>query len=123
YCHLFGVIENLGQLMQPSIHTGKHFPIGSRCLEPPFQQPLHSFKLDGKPLFSATRSMEALICVRRECNLRPEDSSGGRPSSVRELRTAKQYSRTVWASSSVCPSKLRSMGRTPRTCFLSSFFA
>ena|SRR5437879_4187287 len=43
-----------------------------------------------KTFFPSTRAMESLICVSRSCNLSPEASNGARPSSVRELRTAKQ---------------------------------
>jgi hypothetical protein len=123
YRQLFGVIEHLSELVNPSIRPFEHFPSGSRGLEPLFQEALQAFKLDGQPLFSATRSIEALICLRRSDKVSPEADNGRCPSSVKELRTAKQYSRAVCTSSPLSSSRLRSIARMPRTCFFSSFFA
>ena len=40
--------------------------------------------------FSATRAMEARIAPSRSCKRSPAAASGGRPSSVSALRTARQ---------------------------------
>jgi hypothetical protein len=74
-------------------------------------------------LFSATRLIESLMARSRFSNWSPSASSGGRPSSVSALLTARQYPRIASASSSVRPSSARSSGRTPRTCFFNSFLA
>lgn len=42
------------------------------------------------PFFAATRSMEAVMSLRRVCKVSPAASSGARPSSVKALRTARQ---------------------------------
>ena len=63
------------------------------------------------------------MAVGRWCNVSPDASSGGRPSSVRALPTAEQYPRTTSASGSVRPSTGRSIPRTPRTFFFNSFLA
>jgi len=67
--------------------------------------------------------MLPLIAVGRSCSFNPGAASGGRPSSVRALRTAPQYPRTTPADGPDRPSTDRSIGRTWRTRFLSNFFA
>src|SRR5450432_2271627 len=119
---VFLIIKNLGDVVNPGVHTCEGFPIRFPSLESFFQESLQALKWNGKPLFSATRSIEALIWVRRSCNLSPGAASGGCPSSVSALRTAKQYSRTMGASSPSSSSRLLSIVRMPRTCFFSSFF-
>ena len=47
------------------------------------------------------------MAVRRACNFSPEAHKGGRPSSVRALRTAKQYPRTASPSASSRSSSAR----------------
>src|SRR3954452_13188081 len=75
------------------------------------------------PPFCSTRPRLASMASRRSCSRSPAASSGGRPSSVRALRTAAQYPCTICAASSVRPSTVRSVGRTPRTVFFNSFLA
>ena len=67
--------------------------------------------------------MLPLIAVSRSRSFSPEAASGGRPSSVRALRTAPQYPRMTSAAGSDRPSTARSIGRILRTRFLSSFLA
>jgi hypothetical protein len=74
----------------------------------------------GKPLNHATRVSEATIADMRSWSLRPGASHGGLPSSVKALRTARQYPRIASASMSLRFSTARSIGRTPRRCFFSS---
>src|SRR3954454_17370034 len=73
--------------------------------------------------FSSIRPRLASIASKRSCSRSPAASSGGRPSSVRVLRTAAQYPCTTRAASSIRPSTVRSIGRTPRTIFFNSFLA
>src|SRR5215469_2879608 len=55
------------------------------------QQMMQALKLGREAPFCATRSREAAMRVSRSWSLSPEAVSGGCPSSVRVLRTAKQY--------------------------------
>ena len=87
---LFQVASYMGNLVKTLIertHHGKEL-LGSR--QPLFQEPLQAVKFDGKPLFSATRSIESLIWESRSCKRNPEAHSGGRPSSVKLALTARQ---------------------------------
>lgn len=59
--HFILLPQDVGDLMDPSIDTLERFPIGPCCLYPLFQKFLQLFKRFREPLFSATRSMEALI--------------------------------------------------------------
>ena len=57
----------------------------------------------------------------RSWSLSPDASKGGRPSSVKALRTAEQY---PWiTSASVRSSVCLSIARMPRTFFFNSFLA
>lgn len=80
-------------------------------------------QLDGKPLFTDTSSTLAATLPSRSRSFNPDASSGGRPASVRAERTAAPLPRTARASASARPSPCRSMGRLPRTRFLSCTLA
>ena len=67
--------------------AGHSVAVASRPAAEQLPQPL---QLGREPLFSATRSRLAATADSRSCNFSPEASSGGRPSSVRALRTASQ---------------------------------
>ncbi len=61
--------------------------------------------------------------MTRSYKRRPGASSGERPSSVRDARTARQYPRMESFSGVGCSSRARSIGRTPRSCFFNSVLA
>src|SRR5688500_14588187 len=75
------------------------------------------------PPFCSIRPRLASIASSRSCRRSPAASSGGRPSSLRALRTAAQSPCTICAAASVRPSILRSIGPTPRTVRVNSFLA
>ena len=116
------VAEDVGCLMDPAI---PHPYVGHKSavsIKPRANRPFSRRSSWGKPPFfraAETRSNRGEAVVEFE----PEASRGGRPSSVRALRTAAQSPRTTSASGSLRPARRRSMGRTPRTRFFSSFLA
>ena len=56
----------------------------------PVDQALEPTQLGRRPLFSPTRFRLSEMAASRSCSRRPDASSGGRPSSVKALRTAPQ---------------------------------
>ena len=84
------VAEDVGRRMDPVRAHPDVGPSISRVPQAPRQQARQSTEFLGHgPLFS-TRSILAVIAVRRSWSVSPEASRGGRPSSVRALRTAAQ---------------------------------
>jgi hypothetical protein len=84
------VAENVGGPLDPAIAHTHVGPSISRVHHAPLQQGLQPAQFLGqRPLF-APRSRLAVIALRRSWSLSPEASRGGRPSSVRALRTAAQ---------------------------------
>jgi hypothetical protein len=117
------VTKDGGRLMDPAIPHPDVGPYISRVHHAPGKQGLQSPQLLGQgPLFS-TRSRLAVIAVRRSWSLRPEASRGGRPSSVRALRTAAQEPRTTAAAGSHRPARRRARGRPPRPRFFRACLA
>src|SRR5215831_12403664 len=122
-CALLFIGEDVGSPIDPAIGDAHGGPQGGGRRQAPLEDTLQpSEGLWQGPLFS-TRSRLSAMAPRRSWSLRPEATTGGRPSFVRALRTARQYPLMTSASGSVRPESWRSMGRTPRTCFLSSFLA
>src|SRR4029434_3868674 len=108
---LFLVAEDMGAPMDPARGTAYVRPQGGGCSQAPLEDGLQPREGLGQgPLFSP-RSRLSAMAARRSWSLRPEATKGGRPSSVRALRTAPQYPRMTSASGSVRPSSCRSMGR------------
>src|SRR5260221_7741039 len=120
---LLGIGEQMGRLMYPRIGLLDGRPQFLCRRQSGSHKPLETAEIVGEPLFSATRLIESSMAWSRSLSFNPSASRGGRPSSVSALLTARQYPRTASASSSIRPSKARSSGRTPRTCFLSVFLA
>jgi hypothetical protein len=119
-----GVMRQDGRgAMDPAIGSTPLRPQRRRRVPPtPQDRPQAPSGLGHGPLFS-TRSRLSVMALRRAWSCRPAAAKGGRPSSVRALRTARQYPRMTSASGSVRPSTARAKGRTPRTCFLRTFLA
>src|SRR5207247_7166949 len=70
-------------------------PDRGRSAKPSLKERPEARKLGGQPPFSATEAIEAWIAVSRSCSFSPAAPRGGRPSSVRALRTARQYARVA----------------------------
>jgi hypothetical protein len=89
-CMLISVVEDVGHPMDPAIGDADVGPESGSCrealVEPGVEAPE---RLGHGPLFS-TRSRLSEMAVRRSWSLSPEAARGGRPSSVRALRTALQ---------------------------------
>ena len=103
----------------PDTHVG---PQRRRVREAPLQQgPQSTQLLEQGPLFSI-RSRLIVMALRRSWSVRPEASNGGRPSSVRALRTAAQSPRTTAATGSSRPSRLPFDGAHPANPLLAFFF-
>jgi hypothetical protein len=115
--------KDMGRPMDPVRPRTDVGPQLSRVDQAALKQGLQPAQLLGQgPLF-APCSRLAAIALRRSGSLSPEASRGGRPSSVRALRTAAQEPRTTSASGSRRPARRRAMGRTPRPRFFSAFLA
>src|SRR5262249_1635238 len=82
---LLMISQNMSSLIHQRIGVFEGRP-KSRCApEGLGKNLLQVLQCRGKAFFCSTRAMESLIWVSRPCNLRPEASNGGRPSSVNEL--------------------------------------
>jgi hypothetical protein len=120
---LVPIAEEVGGMRNPAIPLAHVGPQGCRVGQAPCKPGVQAPKVRWHgPLFS-TRSRLSVLGLRRSGSGRPEASRGGRPSSVRALRTAAQEPCTTVASPSVRPATCRAMGRTPRTRFLRAFLA
>lgn len=88
---LLRIAQDMRRTMHPGIGPRERGPERRSRLER-LQQELLQLLESGwqAPFFSATRSMEAVLSLRRVCRVSPAASSGARPSSVRALRTARQ---------------------------------
>jgi transcriptional regulator with XRE-family HTH domain len=82
--------QDVRGLMDDGVSRAHLGPEGSSGLQAVGQDPLETGEGPGQPLFSRTRSIEARTASRRPTSLSPEAARGGRPSSVRALRTAWQ---------------------------------
>lgn len=87
---LLVIRQDLSCLMDEIVRTLQRGPEAGCCLEPFHKELVELLQGWGQSFFPWTRSIESLICLMRSCNLRPDESSGERPSSVREARTARQ---------------------------------
>src|SRR4051812_15444135 len=88
-CLLLMIGQDMCRLIHQRIGAldGRPQRCGAReCLGEDLLQVLQSW---WQAFFSSTRAMESLICVRRSFKVRPAASNGARPSSVKELRTAR----------------------------------
>src|SRR5262245_46320331 len=84
------VVSDGSRPLAPAIRPPHVGPQGRRVIETALEDRLQASELLGPaPLFS-TRSQLSAIAVRRSWSLSPEAAQGGRPSSVRALRTALQ---------------------------------
>jgi hypothetical protein len=97
-----GVMRQDGRgAMDPAIGSTPLRPQRRRRVPPtPQDRPQAPSGLGHGPLFS-TRSRLSVMALRRAWSCRPAAAKGGRPSSVRALRTARQYPRMTSASGSV----------------------
>lgn len=96
----FGLGQSLGDPLHPGRGSSYHGPQASGVPSPFVDEALEPWKdLGQRPLFS-TRSSEPAMALRRVWRVRPEASKGGRPSSVRALRTARQEPRITSAAGS-----------------------
>ncbi len=82
------VVEDMDDSIHPSIGNA-HIRLQSRGVRqaPPQKNPQTDERFGETPLL-APRSRLSAIAVRRSCSLSPSATRGGRPSSVRALRTA-----------------------------------
>ena len=84
------VMQDVRRTMHPAIghmHVG---PQGRGVIQTPLEDGLQAPQFLGQgPLFS-TRSRLSAMVLRRVWSVSPEAAKGGRPSSVRALRTALQ---------------------------------
>jgi hypothetical protein len=84
------VVQDVGRPMDPAIGHAHVRPQGGSGRQAPLEDGLQPREGLGQgPLFS-TCSRLAEMAVRRSGSWSPEAASGGRPSSVRALRTALQ---------------------------------
>jgi hypothetical protein len=82
--------ENPSRFVDPAEGQRDRRPQRRRGLEAAVDQPLQLPQLRGQPPFSAARPRLAETAPSRSRSFSPLASSGGRPSSVRALRTAEQ---------------------------------
>ena len=82
--------EQMSSTMHPSISLLDIRPQGGGFGEPLRQKREHAFELTRQAPFSETRVSEAVMAAIRVYSLRPGAVSGGLPSSVKALRTARQ---------------------------------
>jgi len=84
------VVQDVRRPLDPALSHPYVRPQGRRVISTALEDYLQASELFGQaPLFS-TRSKLSEMAVRRSWSLSPEAASGGRPSSVRALRTALQ---------------------------------
>ena len=90
YRALLGVSEQVGRLVHPGVRLSDRRPelLGRR--QSGSHKPLQLAQFKGSPFFSATRLIESSMLWSRSSNWSPSASSGGFPSSVSALLTAKQ---------------------------------
>ncbi len=84
------VAQDVRRLMDPAISNLHGRPERGRARQSSSDQVVQSPQLGIYRPFFATRSRLAATAPRRSLSLSPEAASGGRPSSVRALRTAAQ---------------------------------
>jgi hypothetical protein len=84
------VRQDSRRAVDPGIGGADRRPQGVRRGEPVDPQPPQAGQFDRAPPFSVRLSRDAAMARRRSWSLRPDAQSGGRPSSVRALRTARQ---------------------------------
>src|SRR5215471_17786810 len=90
FCVLGVIVQDVRGAMHPAIGHTHLGPQRSGCVQPAPQDRLQApAGLGQGPLFS-TRSRLWVMAVRRSWSWRPAAAKGGRPSSVRALRTALQ---------------------------------
>ena len=117
------VVQDMDRPMAPAIGDADGGPESGRCRAALVEKGVEApERLGHDPLFSP-RSRLSEMAVRRAGSVSPDAASGGRPLSVRALRTALQEPRTTSAAWSVRPSNCPSRGRTPRTRFCRIFLA
>ena len=107
--------------VNPLVGLADRRPQRSRGPKPLRQEAPKVLERYRQPPFSPTRSIESWMAARRPWSYKPEAASGRRPSSVSALLIARQWPRMASAYGSLRPSSARSIGLTPRSCFLSSF--
>ncbi len=90
-CVLVRIGEQVCSPMYPRIPCLDIGPQIGGCGQSFCQQTVQALKFRWQAPFCATRSREEAMRVSRSWSLSPEAVSGGCPSSVRALRTAKQY--------------------------------
>jgi hypothetical protein len=84
------VIQDRRRLVDPGEGRADLRPQRGGRRQAALRQFLQSFELARQPLFCSTRSRLAATALSRSCSCSPDASRGGRPSSVRALRTALQ---------------------------------
>src|SRR5262249_57636393 len=87
--------EDVGRLVHPAVGPADQPPQPGRRGQRPVDEPLEPAQLGREPPCAPARPMLPLIALSRSWSLSPEAASGGRPSSVRALRTAEQDPRTT----------------------------
>ena len=85
-----GVAEDVGGLVHPAVGTLDVRPEGGGARQAATDQLAQPREGRRAAPFCATRPRLSATASRRALSLRPEAASGGRPSSVRALRTAAQ---------------------------------
>ncbi len=86
----FVIRQNVCNLMHPAERDANRRPGQSGLRQRVVESLLQLLERARKPLFEATLAKLSATFVKRVWSLRPEASSGGRPSSVIALRTALQ---------------------------------
>src|SRR5262249_27713068 len=99
--------EDVGRLVHPAVGPADQPPQPGRRGQRPVDEPLEPAQLGREPPCAPARPMLPLIALSRSWSLSPEAASGGRPSSVRALRTAAQDPPTTSAPRSGPPSPAR----------------
>jgi len=84
------IAQQVGGLMNPAIGCADLRPQLRRAGEATLQNAPQPPQFGRKPPFSATRSIESAMAWTRSWSVSPDAANGGRPSSVRALRTAAQ---------------------------------
>ena len=87
---LLGIGEQVHGLVQPDVRLSDRCPELLCCPQSGVHELLQLAQFVGKPLFSATRLIEWSMASSRPSTWSPSASSGGFPSSVSALLTAKQ---------------------------------
>ena len=82
--------------MKPLIGLPEWRPERFCCRQSGVQELFQACQFRRTPLFSSIRTIEEVIACSRSYKRSPAASSGGYPSSVRALRTARQYPRATF---------------------------